>query len=183
MPKSFRLIFVASVLVIAGLVLLVGCSDDETEPETEAEATTTTTLSERAQEYADRIPELEQSVEENPEGLQTSQDLAVAYFQGRRYEEAVDTYERMLEIEDDAFTHNNLGNVYREMGNLEEAESQYETAIEMDPSLTVTYVNLAAMYERQERTDELRSLLERGVENTTGEDQERLKSLQESMLV
>lgn len=56
--------------------------------------------------------------------------------------------------------HNNLGNVYRERGMIEEAESSYKQAIEVDPGYPNAYNNLAFIYIVRGKYEEAFKMLE-----------------------
>lgn len=195
------------VMLVLGLALLgfvAGCGSDETDEATEttvaAETATTTAADDEATEstdgagsettpetqadaggtdYAAQVPELEAQVEENPEDLATLQDLAIAYYQTGQYEQAVETYQKMLDIEDSAVVHNNLGNVYRDWEKTDEAIQQYETAIELDPTLASAYTNLAMLYALDGQTEEAVSVLQRGLDNVVGDMQTQLQQMME----
>jgi tetratricopeptide (TPR) repeat protein len=127
--------------------------------------------------YQEQLPDLEQAVEEEPESLEALQALAIGYYQTRQFEKAEETYRRMIELDDSAVFHNNLGNVYRDWGKTDEAISQYEKAIEIDPSLVLAYSNLATMYFTSNRLDEAREVLQQGIENASGPAKEQLETL------
>jgi tetratricopeptide (TPR) repeat protein len=85
-------------------------------------------------DYEAELPDLQKAVAANPGDLASLQELAVAQYQLSQYEDAVATYNKMLAISNDAFTRNNLGNVYRDWGKADEAKAEYETAISLDPT-------------------------------------------------
>lgn len=129
-----------------------------------------------AQEYEAAIPDLKKKTEADPENLDTLQELAIAYYQTQKFEEAAATYQAMLGIRDDSMTRNNYANVLRDWGKTPEAKAEYEKAIAASPALTVAYINLASVWAREGSTDEAVKVLDRGIGKTTGEDKTRLES-------
>lgn len=134
------------------------------------------------EEYETALPELEKKVDSSPKDLVAMQELAIAQYQTERYAEAADTYSAMLAVKDDALTRNNRANVLRDWGKAAEAKAEYEKAITLDPTLAVAYINLSAVYLREQATDKAIATLDRGIAKTTGEDQQRLKDIKASTL-
>ena len=195
---------IALVVIACGLVLLAGCGGGEssttgtsassaaettavtpaTTPATAVGADATTTVvdgGKGAAQYEAAIPGLQQALEETPDDLPALQELAKAYYNLGRYEEAAQTYEKMLSIQDDAFVRNNYANVLRGWGKADLAVSQYQQAIETDPSLAVAYINLATEYVRQERPDDAVALLEEGIGAVADDDKEWLESYRDQL--
>jgi predicted Zn-dependent protease len=179
---------------LVGVLLLVlaftACSDGEdggdaavttTAPEQEGSAPVTTRSAvvggKTAEEYEQSIGDIENQLSSSPKDVELLTELAVAQYQTGRYEEAAETYEKMLGIDDQPIRRNNYANVLRDANLKEEAEEQYEKALEVDPALTVAYINLASMLFYDDKKQEALAVLDTGIENTTGEDQERLKTI------
>lgn len=133
------------------------------------------------EEYEASIPELEKRLESSPDDLAVLAELAVAQYQTARYDDAVGTYKKMLEIEDQPLIRNNYANVLRDAGRKDEAKEEYEKAITADPALTVAYVNLATTLMTEDKKEDALSVLDRGIANTAGEDQERLQAIKEDL--
>jgi tetratricopeptide (TPR) repeat protein len=189
-----------AMLSLAGLTL--ACTDSNGSEETtttmaNSDTTTTDASSVRAtttvsvqplvidgqtpEEYEAALPELEKAAEADPENLEILQELAVAQFQLKKYKEAAATYEKMLALKDDAFTHNNYGNVLRNWGKIEEAKAQYRQAIAGDPSLGFPYVNLALILDQEGGSQEAVELLQGGLDKVGEEDKVSLESLLERL--
>ena len=67
--------------------------------------------------------------------------LAMSRFGGRRYEEALALYRRLLEVKSDsAVIHSNLGAVLHRLGRNEEALASIERALALDPDLELARV-------------------------------------------
>ena len=187
----------SAVLTIIGLLLVAalglsisGCGDDEGDSSTTStagvstttgESTTTlgqtTTSFKTAADYEASIPGLTEQAKANPTDLVTLQQLAIAQYQARQYDEAAATYAAMLAVEDSATTHNNLANVLRDQGKTDEARNEYETALTLDPGLAIAYMNLASLSLRLGDSAEALAVLERGIAKTVGADQQRLQEL------
>jgi predicted O-linked N-acetylglucosamine transferase (SPINDLY family) len=55
--------------------------------------------------------------------------------------------------------HNNLGNVYKQLGQLKEAESHYQTAVDLQPDFFQASFNLAVLFRETDRPEPAESLL------------------------
>ena len=133
------------------------------------------------EEYEASIPELQKKLESAPDDLETLQDLAIAQYGAKQYEAAAATYEKMLALKDDPFTRNNYANVLRDWGKTDEAKTEYQKALDADPTLTVAYINLANVLLREGKKEEALALLDKGIASTQGEDKTRLESFKEQV--
>jgi tetratricopeptide (TPR) repeat protein len=100
-------------------------------------------------QYKAEVAGLEKAVQTNAKDLDSLQELAIAYYQLSEYEQAAAAYTKMLALNNAAFTHNNLGNVYRDWKKYDQAISEYKTAISLDPTLKQPYINLSGVYKTQ----------------------------------
>jgi Flp pilus assembly protein TadD len=76
------------------------------------------------------------------------------------FDRAVAEYrEAQFSNADRAETHVNLGTLATQLGQLDEAEASYHTAIRLQPSFIPAYVNLADLYRAQNREGETEKLL------------------------
>ena len=89
-------------------------------------------------------------------------DLALAYQSARRLREAAASYRKAIELKPDfAEAWNNLGNVYRELGDETQAISCFDRALQLAPDLAEAHSNLAEMrLERRQFNEALASILE-----------------------
>lgn len=72
--------------------------------------------------------------------------LGASYYNQRKYDEAIETYEKAIALENgSAVAYNSLGNVYRDRKNAENAIESYRKAIELDPDFPLSYSNLAIL--------------------------------------
>lgn len=128
------------------------------------------------EEYETSLADLEAAVTAAPDDLDKLQELAIAQFQTGRLSDAATTYQKMLDIKDDAFTRNNLANVLREMGETEKAKILYRQAIDADPTLVHPYVNLAHLLINEGDGQGALELLRSGLEKVTGDDKISIQS-------
>lgn len=131
---------------------------------------------ESKEEYEASLPDLEAAVAAAPDDLDKLQELAIAQFQTGRLSDAAATYEKMLAIEDNAFTRNNLANVMRDMGDTEKAKALYQEALTADPTLVHPYVNLAHLLLDEGDGQGALELLLSGLEKVTGDDKKSIQS-------
>jgi predicted Zn-dependent protease len=184
-------------VLLSFALLLSACSGDD--PGDGAEGATTTTASDASsleetantnmgkgvlggkskEEYEESIGSLEGQLADSPEDLGLLAEFAVAQYQTGRYEEAVDTYEKMLALDDQPLVRNNYANVLRDAGRKEDAKKEYEKALAEDPQLVVAYINLASVLFYEDNKQDALAVLDRGIANTSGEDQERLEKIKE----
>jgi len=132
-------------------------------------------------EYEAALPALEAAAAAAPEDLAALQELAIAQYNTERYEEAAATYEKMLQLKDDAPTRNNYGNVLRDWKKWDEAKTQYEKAIALDPTYAYPYVNLAVILRSEGKADAALSLLDQGIAATTGDDKSWLETYKKEL--
>jgi len=188
MVKPVRKVGLPTLVLAAFAVLAliaVGCSSADESTTTSAETGTTAQRlvvgGKTVEEYEAALPDLQQAVEAAPDDLAALQELAIAQYNTARYEEAAATYQKMLELKDDAFTRNNYGNVLRDWKKLDEAKTEYEKAISADPTLVTAYVNLATVLAAEGNTSEAVAVLERGLAAVTGEDRTRLEAFKDRL--
>lgn len=82
--------------------------------------------------------------------------LGESYQKARVFDKAVDNYQKAVQARpDDATFHNNLGNVYAEMGKTPEAAAEFKKAAELDPTQASRYYfNYGAVMYNQGKMDE-----------------------------
>jgi tetratricopeptide (TPR) repeat protein len=86
----------------------------------------------------------EKSLEIEPEYTETLNGLGSVYFSQGRFGEAIDVFERALEIEQSTHIMNNLGNSYVMVGRYDDAMRIYNKAIELNA--TEAHASLGALY-------------------------------------
>jgi len=92
--------------------------------------------------------------------------LAEAYQKSQQYPKAVENYTKAIEARpDDATLHNNLGNVYAEMGKIPEAAAEFKKAADMDPTQASRYYfNYGAVMYNQGKMDEASAAFKKATE-------------------
>ncbi len=83
------------------------------------------------------IPQLQAVLAKHPDAAYYAQSLlGVAYLKTKRYEPAVDSLEKAVEIvPHDAVNHYNLGLCLLSEGNLERGQAEIRRAMELDPNI------------------------------------------------
>lgn len=100
------------------------------------------------QQFADQLPDLQKQVEKDPNNSNLQQQLGVAKYATNDLQGAKEAYEKGVALSNDnAILHNNLGNVYRDLGDYTKAEAEYRRAMELNSKLTTPYSNLASIYQ------------------------------------
>jgi tetratricopeptide (TPR) repeat protein len=103
----------------------------------------------------DELAALEQIAASRSDSVEDIQNLADAYAELGRWEDASRAYRAAIRLEpEDANLYNSLATVYAELGDAGEAERAYQKAIELRPDDSMPYYNLGLLYEEQQRTEE-----------------------------
>lgn len=98
---------------------------------------------------------------DNPEALHL---LGVIAYQQQDYAKAATLIGRALARKPNfADAHSNLGNVFREMGRVDEAEKSYRKALEVNPTFTMAHYNLGNILMNQKRFDEASQSFDRAI--------------------
>ena len=133
------------------------------------------------EKYQAALPDLEAKAKAAPGDFTALLDLAVAYYNLDRFQDAASLYEQMLKLGEDPMLRNNYGNTLRDMGKTEEAEAAYRKALEEDPKLVVAYVNLASLLARGGSKDEAFKVLDEGIAKLEGADKTRLEKVKTAL--
>ena len=87
-------------------------------------------------------------------------EKAEAAFQQQDYAEAINAYERILEIDPDNITSRlNIADVYKVTDNGIKAETQYLEVLKQDPSSLDAYKGLISLYEKEKEYEKINELL------------------------
>jgi tetratricopeptide (TPR) repeat protein len=118
----------------------------------------------RAARYDEAEAAFTRVLELDPDSFAALYNLGVTAFQQGREEEAIERYERAIELEPQhplaAATLNNLGTVHLDRGEIEKAMAHWEEAVAASPAQFEARYNLAAQYLEQDRIDDAIPLLE-----------------------
>ncbi len=92
--------------------------------------------------------------------------MADSYQKAREYDKAVETYQKAIQATpQNANLHNNLGNVYAEMGKIPEAQQEFQKSAELDPTnASRAYFNLGVVMYNKGRMDEAASALKKATD-------------------
>lgn len=99
------------------------------------------------QAYQNQIPQLQQKVNQNESDVAARKDLAVALYATGDLESAKNNYITAVDLKpNDYILLNNLGNVYRDLGQYEDAIESYLASIEKQSYQVSAYMNLSNVY-------------------------------------
>lgn len=83
------------------------------------------------------------------------------FYNKGQYEEALTYYEKaLIEEPDDLNVQFVLGDCYERVGKVEQAKSQYQNIVGLDPANEVVYARLIALYEKEKQYSEINQLLQ-----------------------
>lgn len=81
--------------------------------------------------------------------------LGAIYFNGKNMKDAFNETKIALFLDpDNPLIHNNLGNIYKEIGEKDRALSEYKKAVELNPEFSLGHINLSLMYEEMGRVED-----------------------------
>ena len=91
-------------------------------------------------------------------------DSAVAMFHEQAYEQAIDLLEKLIKQSPGVTApHINLGMAYQQVGNLEQAETQFKAALELVPDHPVACNQYGMLLRKTGRFDEARNIYEQAI--------------------
>jgi len=117
----------------------------------------------------------------NETNVNVLRELAVSYYNLKKYLDAIATYLKITEINpENTSAFNELGNVYRDSGDKAKAEESYRKAIETDMSYILAYNNLAMMFVQDNNVDAAKNVIQDGLnKNQNNSELEKImKSLE-----
>lgn len=110
----------------------------------------------------DQLAQLEQKAASDPSGYKCIGELAAAYADRGRWQEAIDAYQDAIALEPDKdYLYSDLAIAYEEAGEAENAEKNYLKALSIKPNNATTQFNLGILYKQQGRTNEAIRYLKR----------------------
>ena len=93
-------------------------------------------------------------------------DLAIQNHQNNNLQDAQNYYYKVLEIDPNYVNaHNNLGIIFKELGEYQKAKSCFEKAIEIDPNYIDAYNNLGFIFKDLGDFQKAKSCYEKAIEN------------------
>lgn len=94
-------------------------------------------------QYRKNLPELKKTAEAHQDDIDAQKNYAIALYASGDLKTAKTQYEAIAKTSPDATTYNNLANIYRDLGQTNDAVYAYMKAIELDKTLVNSYANLA----------------------------------------
>jgi cytochrome c-type biogenesis protein CcmH/NrfG len=95
---------------------------------------------------------LEAAVKNDPKNLTALIDLGNAYFDGNRYEQAIDAYKKALALDPkNADVHTDLGIMYRAVKNSDEAIKEFKEAAKINPTHKNSRFNLGIVLQMDKK--------------------------------
>src|SRR3990170_1166389 len=105
--------------------------------------------------WKDRITLWRDVVGKSPFKARGHMNLAFAYYNQGRTDEAIEEYRTALRLRPNlASVHNNLGLVYYNQGRTDEAIEEYRAALRLKPELALAHLNLGLAYAKKGYVDE-----------------------------
>jgi tetratricopeptide (TPR) repeat protein len=96
----------------------------------------------------------EKSFSKNPEAY-AAYEKGVSLMQAEKYAECIPWFEKAVAIDSQfVFAWDNLGVVYRRLGNLDKAETAYKKSLSIEPAGKTALQNIAVVYHRQNKPNE-----------------------------
>ncbi|MBI4217948.1 MAG: tetratricopeptide repeat protein [Elusimicrobia bacterium] len=119
--------------------------------------------------WKDPITFYEHTLRHAPKSARFRNNLAMAYADQKRYNEAIHEYRLAIQTNDQyPETHHNLANSLLALGMVQEAELEFRGAIQKEPQFYHSYVSLAALYYSYKRLDLAQTVLEELIKNAPG---------------
>jgi len=113
----------------------------------------------------------QKAIEEHDSSADAYCNLGILEFQDSNYPKAIDCFTRCLKEEPRHFeAHYNLANLYAEVGNLALAKFHYQTSIEIEPTFTNSYFNLALTLAMNKEFQEAVNVLHRYLDIAPAEE-------------
>lgn len=106
----------------------------------------------------------EVAAEKKPTEKSYLQHIGIIDYNLGKYDEAIASLEKvLLDDEDNFFIMNVLGNVYRDKGDKAKAKEYYQKSTIANPKFISPYVNLASVLIDEDKKDEARNVVGRGL--------------------
>jgi len=106
------------------------------------------------------LREMKRAIELDPNSSVISFNAANLFDECQDYSAAMEYYQRALAIRPDAQTYNNLGNVQKKLGDLDEAFASFQQALAMDARCLEAHCNLGLLFQQRGLLDKALASLE-----------------------
>lgn len=116
----------------------------------------------RTFDWRDPITFYTKSLKQSPWHIPMHNNLAMAYAEQGRSDEAIQEYQKTIQLEDVyPNLHHNLANTYKDQGKYQEAEKEYKKALDMDPNFIFSYYGLADLYQKTGEKEKLEEIIKK----------------------
>lgn len=147
-------------IVLAAILLLVGCKGKDKEPESVAGDQAINVYSSQ-----NVFEETLRQVQANPEDVDALYHLADLYDRQGHYQQAVDTFGKVIELDPDrGYAYFKMGTAYSRMNKPQKAVEVLLQAAEHLPKNPVVYNNLGIAYRKLNRLDEAIAAFQKALE-------------------
>jgi len=99
--------------------------------------------------FEDAIPLLESGISMAPKRTDLLASLGESYYMSGKVDKAVDTFQKLVEVDPSARSYSFLGVSYRNLGRFDEAKQYFERGLKLDPHNSSCLFNLGYIAERQ----------------------------------
>ena len=99
--------------------------------------------------FEDAIPLLESGVQIAPKRSDLLAALGESYFMAGKAEKAIETFKKLLEVENSARSFAFIGLSYRNLGRFDDAKEYFQKGLKLDPKNSLCLFNLGFIAERQ----------------------------------
>jgi len=106
-----------------------------------------------------QLDALKQKIAANPNDFDSLVQLGNMYSEVAKYPQAIEYYERALQVRDDPNIRTDLGICYKETGRLDEAHAQFDKIVSESPDSWQAIYNLIIIDGQMKKFDEARSEL------------------------
>ena len=157
-----------TVAVFGSMPLLAGCGKSSTARASEKKEQVKQ-LMRSSGNWGEINTLLQASVADNPKDPEAQFLLGVSFYNLRNYPAALDHLQTDLELDaGNVQARLIIGNVYRDMNQIDKAETAYRDLIKRAPDFAQTYLNLARMLEQEKRPKDALAVLEDGASRAQG---------------
>lgn len=156
-----KLTFVLTVLLAIAVVIIVrqaglgpSANDNPTLPANHPDISQMD-MGQMATLDEEKVAELNQKIEDNPQDVDTLKELGKTYVDARQYQNALDALNKAIEVApDDMESHLMAGVCKYSLNNFEGAKESWMKATELDPTKAEPWFNLGFVYLMEEPVDE-----------------------------
>ena len=91
--------------------------------------------------------------------------MGLAYFKKKDYISAIENFQKTIDLNDeDLYAHFYLGNIFKELGDIDSAKEKFYKVIDLSPNYSWAYFNLASIYNSEGDTAKAIENLDKTIE-------------------